>query len=88
MTFGEAIKELKGSMRIRRHGWEKKHIYLEEHFQAIFPMPKPRGDHKRQYATVICEYSDGVHKPGWSPSQEDIFAEDWEVVPYEEGNTY
>lgn len=82
MDFGEAIKALKEGKRVQRIGWDGKnmHIFLEEHF-AYLILAGPSKGVKRIYEPVICMYTaQKTTQPGWSASQADMLAEDWQVI--------
>ncbi len=88
MNLCEALKESKKTHGcVRRPHWDKRHVYVEYMYNLGMPTPR-EGGMKRTYASVVCEYRDNVHHPGWTPSQEDILTEDWLVCTYEELQAY
>jgi hypothetical protein len=82
MNFGQAIEALKAGRMVRRTGWNGKgmHIYLEDSFS----MPIRGGIHRgavRQYEPAICLFTaQGTHQPGWTASQADMLADDWQEL--------
>lgn len=82
-NFGDAISALKDGLWARRMGWNGKgmHIYLEDDTS----LPVRAGVFKgqaRKYGAVVVLYSSktDVHQPGWTCSQADMLAEDWEII--------
>lgn len=86
MDIGEVVKELKRGRMLRRSGWNAKgmHIYLEDCYSWHLPKVKEAGVYAgstRKYAPVVCLFnSKEIHQPGWVCSQEDLLADDWELV--------
>ena len=72
MDFGEALKQLKVGKRIGRAAWNCKSTGV-----ALQP-PDPGVRMTRCYAFV--SRADGAVFP-WAPTQEDLFAEDWIILP-------
>lgn len=82
MNFGEALAAVKQEKLIRRAGWNGKnqHVYMEDQLSYTIGAGIYKGQ-RREYAPVLCLYNaQGIHQPGWSPSQGDLFAKDWELV--------
>lgn len=75
MFFGEALELVKDRSKIARNGWNGKGMYVTR---------IPSGNSTYQgYDMQDClglKTANGVMQPGWLPSQNDLFAEDWEVV--------
>jgi hypothetical protein len=71
LNFSEALDVLKVGGKLVRNGWNGKNMFI----QAQFP---------DEHSKMTIEYlyikgSKGQQAP-WLPSQEDIFADDWEVL--------
>lgn len=84
MNFGEALEAVKKSRMFRRAGWNGKnmHIYLEEDLRFTIRATKTTRGIDRKYLPTLCLFNaQGQHQPGWVPSQADMLAEDWELVP-------
>jgi hypothetical protein len=82
MDFGDAIKAMKNGERVTRPGWNGKnmHIYMEEHINIVLRRAKGIFPERQYEPCIIMFTAQGTHQPGWTPSQKDIFSEDWEVV--------
>ncbi len=69
LSFGHALEVLKSGGRVARSGWDLKDVFLEK------------------YEGVICLNSAGrktnAKIDAWSPSQTDMLANDWSVLPDE-----
>lgn len=81
LNFGQAIEALKQGQRVARQEWNSKgmHIFLEEHFTALFNMGGRKLE--RKYEPVICMWTaQQTTQPGWLASQADILANDWCIV--------
>jgi hypothetical protein len=82
MNIGEAIAALKNEKSVRRAGWNGKgmELYLENQLSHTIPGGIFKGI-RREYAPVVCLVTPkGIHQPGWVCSQEDLLANDWEIV--------
>ena len=78
-SIGEVIAALKDGKWAWRPGW-KGHIYLEDMFWYRIPSGVFKGQYVK-YTPVICLFAEnGTHQPGWTPTQEDLLAEDWEIL--------
>jgi hypothetical protein len=80
MNFGIALEILKHGGMVKRTGWNGagQHIYLEDQLGYTIPGGVFKGE-RREYAPVLCLYNaQGIHQPGWVPSQGDLMAEDWQ----------
>lgn len=81
MNFGEALEALKAGERIQRKGWNGKGIFIA--------MQKPTELSKMTSPYVYIDTTgletDNPDAPKslvpWFPSQTDMFAKDWVVVP-------
>ena len=82
MNIGQAVAAIKEGKQVRRAGWNGKgmHIYLEDGSVSTIGDGVFKGQ-KRETAPVVCLYgASGVHQPGWVCSQQDLLANDWELV--------
>lgn len=71
MDFGQAITELKAGKKVCRSGWNGKGMWLG------LQVPDAHSKMGRSY--IYIHSVDGKLVP-WTPSQTDIFSEDWKVV--------
>ena len=69
MNFGDALANLKNGKKIARKGWNGKgmYLYLESFCNEKF-LP-----------CVVMYTANREFQPGWTCSQADMLAEDWEV---------
>ncbi len=76
MTFGEALEALQSGKLVSRTGWNAHH-YLGVQF------PDANSANTRPYIYMVIG-ADAANLQGarvpWSPSQTDLFAEDWKAV--------
>lgn len=92
MNFGEAIKCMKKGKKVTRNVWKenlfngrKQFIFIGRNkglttntFLAILP-------EEECFSDCIMSYTrKGSFQPNWTPTQEDMLAEDWEMYPAEE----
>lgn len=91
LDFGQAIKALKGGLRVARAGWNGKGMYL-----WLLPAETVRADWCREpHLRKLAEDNGGAIEAlgsirmltadrkvltGWLASQTDILSEDWEIV--------
>ena len=88
MNFGQAIEKLKLGEKVQRTGWNGKGawIILVPGSPSIKPVAgTPYSNAGIIEATDINPHIDmytsaGEMQPGWASSQEDMLAEDWEIV--------
>lgn len=79
MNFGEAIKCMKKGKKVTRNVWKKN--FFNGKRQFIF-IGRNKGE---QFSDCIMSYTrKGSFQPNWTPTQEDMLAEDWEMYPAEE----
>jgi len=75
MNFGEALEQLKQGNKVTRSGWNGKEMYVTK---------IPAGNAMYQgYDMQDCfglKTANNLMQPGWLPSQNDLFAEDWNVI--------
>lgn len=91
MNFGEAIKCMKAGMKVTRDSWKgnffngkKQFIFIGKNkgmtTKALIPIP-PSGD---EFADcIMCYTKKRNFQPNWTPTQEDMLAEDWKTYPYQ-----
>ena len=87
MNFGDALKALQEGMRVYRHGWNGRgmYLYLVPGSQFVVNR-KPLVDILGSGAVVDyrphidMKTADDQHVP-WTASQSDLLADDWEVLP-------
>lgn len=71
LNFGDAIQVIKNGGKVARNGWNGKGMFIAGQFPDLnSKMSKP-------YIYIKSAKGDNIP---WNASQEDIFAEDWEVV--------
>ncbi|MDE9494515.1 DUF2829 domain-containing protein [Xenorhabdus bovienii] len=88
MNFGEALEAVKSGKRIARTGWNGKGQFVIK--AGGYKVSEPRPDSDYSKAGIKGNFEIAPHldlknaqdimQPGWSPSQGDLFAEDWIVV--------
>ena len=73
MNFGTALAVMKSTGgKAARRGWNGKNMYI---FLHVFQ------EHERSYEPCIVMFTaQGLYQPGWLASQNDMLAEDWEIV--------
>jgi hypothetical protein len=90
MTFGEAIKQMKGGKRAARHGWNGKDMWVAWLPPVVYAkeMVNPRvkaligPDHDLRCAAYFAMWTaQGEWQLGWNASQADMSAEDWFLLP-------
>lgn len=75
--FGIALIALKADKRLARKGWNGKGMWIELHQpMASCDLPYIR----LSYPVNSQAYPEGARVP-WAPSQTDVLAEDWVIVP-------
>lgn len=90
LDFGEALRALKDGRWVRRKGWNGRgmHLYLEDGLYRSMPRASGRkvvySDGGKYDPCIVMFTALGTHQPGWTASQADMLAADWEIVPYEE----
>lgn len=95
MDFGQALKHLKDGHKVARAGWNGKgmFIYLVNGTKVFYEnlrgeaakhleVSNPTNSGKTAIINshIDMKATDGSIVVGWSPSQADMLAEDWEVV--------
>ena len=92
MNFGEAIKCMKKGKKVTRNVW--KESFFNGRKQFIF-IGKNKGLTTNTFLAILPEEEcfldcimgytrKGIFQPNWTPTQEDMLAEDWEMYPAEE----
>lgn len=90
MNFGDAIQSLKDGYKVARAGWNDKGmflIYVKGH-QVVPKLGTPysiasimdEGGKVTINPHIDMHTATGEMQPGWSTSQTDMLATDWEVV--------
>ena len=70
MNLGQAVTLLKQGQKITRKGWNSKNMYLL--------ITKFESDNiKETVSSVISLFTPNAVHPGWTPSQSDLFADDY-----------
>lgn len=92
MNFGEAIKCMKKGKKVTRNVWKENFFNGKRQFifigrnkgltaKTFLPIPPEDED----FSDCIMSYTrKGSSQPNWTPTQEDMLAEDWEMYPAEE----
>ena len=89
MDFGKALIALKRGEAVARKGWNGKGMFLtlqngsevEGYLMRNEPAKNYYGDSKVKINPHIdMKAADGSYVVGWTASQTDMLAEDWEVV--------
>lgn len=79
LDFGAAIQALKAGKKVARIGWNGKGMWLV----LINPGNAMHTSSAGSFPMQPCigmKTANGLMQPGWLASQNDILAEDWEVV--------
>lgn len=86
-TFSSALLFLKEGRRVARTGWNGKgmFIFLVPGSTFIVNRPPllgifPEGTEVNYHGHIDIRSADGMISP-WTPSQADMLAEDWEILP-------
>lgn len=89
MSFGQAIRALKEGKKVRREGWPE-NIFLWLKLAAKVKSEWCKDPLLKQLAEenggeidaqgTICAYLNGSIVSGFTPLQEDMLSEDWEVL--------
>lgn len=96
MNFGEALESLKIGNKVARQGWNGKNAWIVMMPSLYLPPFNTQDTNRKvndRTAKHIGEdkpldsqpyiamwTAQGQWQPGWLPSQQDLFAEDWSVV--------
>lgn len=86
MSFGDALKELKGGKRVCRTGWVDLDAWIKmETASATVFSANGTGDMEMLPADSTSEFqwirlSDCGHTSFWVPNQADMLAEDWMLL--------
>lgn len=75
MNFGQVLELVKKRSKIARKGWNGKGMYV-----TLIPAGNAMYQGYNMQDCLGLKTANGVMQPGWTPSQNDLFAEDWEVV--------
>lgn len=81
MNFGEALEQLKAGECVKREGWNgaNQHVYVEDGYTQKIGDGVFKGQERKYSPVLVLFNAQGIHQPGWAPSQGDLFAEDWAV---------
>lgn len=74
MVFGQALSLVKQNHRVSRAGWNGKGMWIA--------IQRPVSGSQMTSAFIYIKGAAGERIP-WLPSQADLLAEDWEVLPDE-----
>ena len=74
MDFSDALKEARAGKRIQRSGWNGDGLIVQAQF------PDENSKMGNPYLYIDARALGGERNP-WVPSQTDLFAVDWRVVP-------
>ena len=82
MDIGQAIKTMRDGGWVRRSCWNGKnmHLYLEDGLSHRIKEGIYKGTQRTYEPCIVMFTSQGKHQPGWTASQADLLANDWEVV--------
>lgn len=76
MKFEEVLGLVKtGSKMIRRIGWNGKGMYV-----TMIPAGNAMYQGYNMQDCLGLKTANSEMQPGWTPSQNDLFSEDWEVL--------
>lgn len=87
MDFGEALRAIRQGRRVGHAGTPERSLYLVPGSTFVVDPERPMGKALPFRAGELVDYSahidcyDEVHRTAavWSPTQNDILADDWEV---------
>ncbi len=87
MNFGRALEAAKCGSKIYRDGWNGKGQFVIKAGGYVVDEARPGSDYAK--AGIVGEFTIQPHldlknaqghmQPGWVPSMEDLFADDWRV---------
>ena len=90
--FGYALFALRNGKKVARKGWNGKGMWivLSEGYKEL-PVDSVWNEHNKQVAIdnggtvtvspyITMKTADNKIKPGWLASQNDMLAEDWEII--------
>lgn len=94
LSFAEALQAARGGARVSREAWKNRNAWVAMTPGSIIPVEQARAGAAYHLACAIgdpaAEFGirphldmagpDGSLHIGWTPSQDDLFAEDWFVV--------
>lgn len=84
MNFSDALTELKGGNVLYRDSWPMHVIYCVEHRPVVnkdsYDMSLLGNNGIVPYGTYIAEMDAYGNAKAWKPTQEDLFAEDWDFA--------
>ena len=77
LNFGQALEALKSGRKACRKGWNGKGMWIE-HWKPMHQVDLPYL--MLMYPVNSSAYPNGARVP-WLPSQTDVLANDWELLP-------
>jgi len=86
MRFGEALDSMLLGRRVYRRGWNGKDMFIFYTEGRTIPNDKARsfahfkGDNVTLGGHIDMKDAMGVYVSGWTPSQADMMANDWQVI--------
>lgn len=96
MNFGEALEALKAQKRVERKSWNAYNQFIVMMPGFVLPPFNDQSTERKvndrtakwigKDKPMNCQSYLAIHtadekwQPGWLPNQEDLFAEDWEIV--------
>lgn len=97
LTFGDALTHLKAGDRVTRKGWNGKNMFVFKQNgnpvrKELIPLFASFSDQMKVFLlqqdrdvifqdSLVMYTADGTLQPGWLASQQDMLANDWEVLP-------
>ena len=94
MKFYEVLKSVMEGNKAYRKGWNGKNMFIYLERGSVIPKSKVNNDTLRFSLTdkevtinphIDLKNSKGELQVGWSPSQEDLLADDWQDFYYQDG---
>ena len=94
MKFYEVLKSVMRGNKAYRKGWNGKNMFIYLENGSVIPKSKVNNDTLRFSLTdkevtinphIDLKNSKGELQVGWSPSQEDLLADDWQDFYYQDG---
>ena len=88
MDFSAALQLLRRDQRMRRISW-REHEWIARVPGMLIAVPAASAVRRHMVgpaldlnmgAHVVIHTAGGTFSPGWTPTQADMFAEDWEAV--------
>jgi hypothetical protein len=88
MDFADAIRALKDGAKVARKGWNGKDMWLCYMPGMTVPEGMVNGRTKKFWPKgdlpvggyIVMRTAQGGWQPGWLASQNDMLADDWEII--------